>query len=336
MNSVIEPSKTQTVKPDSSADISHSRMLLEKMAHNWHLRSQVSQVKKKVAYESSSEMAFNPNREDFRLDLLPFKDHPDFLAAPSEIRQKVLSCGWIAYNEKTIDIESKVIAPACNHILYREVPGVDDETSQLIASDTLVDEAYHIQLVVHACNITREHRQLQHLKLPSFTLVRKMTQEKERYSEPWKKLLVQMATAIVSEVFVSDYLSLLAYDKEIQPLNQLTVYTHLRDEKAHHSIFLELAKCMYANLSLEQQMFFSQILPKPVRWFADAELDVWGAMLQQINFPNARTIIQDTATNADVDLLRIDYSDVIQLAKELGVLDSVAGADSFAQAGLCD
>ncbi len=321
-------------KTNTSVDISHSRILLEKLAYNWHTRAQVGQVRKKTESALSDEMSFDPMREDFRLDLLPFKEHPDFLSAPLELKKKALSCGWIAYNEKTIDIEARVIAPACNHIIYREIPGVEDSASQLIAADTLVDEAYHIQLVVNACNITRKHRQLQDLRLPSFALVKQMEREKSRHAEPWKKRLVQMATAIVSEVFVSDYLSLLAYDKEIQPLNRLTVYTHLRDEKAHHSIFLQLAKCIYANLSVEEQVFFAQVLPKPVRWFADVELEVWGMMLQQIDFPNAQKIIGDTAADTEVDLIRVDYSDVIKLAKELGVLDSAPGADSFAKAGL--
>ena len=334
MTTAVHLSEMQTVEPNSSADVSYSRILLKKMTHSWHRRAQVGQVKQKIENERSSEMAFDPNREDFCLDLLPFKNHPDFLAAPLAFRQKALSCGWIAYNEKTVDIEAKVIAPACNHIIYREIPGVDDGTSQLIASDTLVDEAYHIQLVVHACNITRTNRQLQHLRLPSSALVKQMELEKSYHPEPWKKMLVQMATSIVSEVFVSDYLSLLAHDKTIQPVNQLTVYTHLRDERAHHSIFLELAKCLHANLSPEQQIFFAKILPKPVHWFADAELEVWYSMLQQINFPNVKRIIQDTAAEKEVDLLRIDYSDVIKLAKELGVLDSAVGADSFTQAGL--
>ncbi|MEM9216216.1 MAG: diiron oxygenase [Cyanobacteria bacterium P01_F01_bin.150] len=338
MTTTLDFSHVQTAdhnhEHDPLHDISYSQRLLAKMSQNWHLRAQAAQIKKRVATESTPEMAFDPSRDDFRIDLLPFRNHPDFLAAPLELQRKALSCGWIAYNEKTVDIEAKVIAPACNHIIYREVPGVDDGTSQIIASDALVDEAYHIQLVVHACRITREHRQLEHLRLPNFTLVKQMEREKARYAEPWKKILVQMATAIVSEVFVSDYLSLLANDTVIQPLNRLTVHTHLRDERAHHSIFLQLAKCIYANLNLEQQVFFAQVLPKPVRWFADMELGVWDTMLKQIDFPNAHRMIQEIAQDQEASLLRIDYSAVIKLAKELGILDSAPGADSFAQAGI--
>ncbi len=334
MTTTIEKSKIQTVGQTKLTEISHCRALLEKMAHNWHRRAQSAQVRETVETESKPEMAFDIERDDFRIDLLPFKEHPGFLSAPLELRKKALSCGWIAYNEKTVDIEAKVISPACNHIIYKEVPGVQDGISQLIASSALVDEAYHIQLVVKACRLTRQYRQLEHLRLPSFTLVKSMEHEKSLYTEPWQKILIQMATAIVSEVFVSDYLSLLAHDTTIQPLNRLTVYTHLRDEKAHHSIFTGLAKCMYSCLAPEQQSFFAEVLPKPVRWFADVELEVWSAMLQQINFPHAQRIIQDCASVANVNLLRIDYSGITELARELGILDSERGAESFANAGL--
>ncbi|MEO0803449.1 MAG: diiron oxygenase [Cyanobacteria bacterium J06642_2] len=331
---VAENIKQSADTPQESSETSNCRRLLEKMAGNWHRRAQSARARENVARDSQPDMLFDPERDDFRVDLLPFKDHPDFLAAPRAVQKRILSCGWIAYNEKTIDIESKVIAPACNHIIDCEVPGVDDGTSQMIASETLVDEAYHVQLVISACRTTRQQRQLEHLRLPSFNLVKNMKQEQSLYSEPWQKILVQMATAIVSEVFVSDYLALLAFDKTVQPLNRLTVYTHFRDEKAHHSIFKGLATCMYERLTPEQQGFFAEVLPKPVRWFANVELEVWQAMLEQIGFSQTERMIRDCASQAEVNLLRIDYSDITSLADELGILDSERGVESFAKAGL--
>lgn len=334
MTLAINSLTNQMVAQEEFANISHCRVLLEKMTCSWHRRAQAAQVRQKVALESQPEMAFDAERDDFRTDLLPFRDHPNFLSAPLEMRKKILSYGWLAYNEKTVDIESRVIAPACNHILYKEVPGVEDSTSQLIASNTLVDEAYHIQLVVTACRLTRQCRQLEHLKLPSFNLVKNMESEKALHAEKWKKILVQVVTAIVSEVFVSDYLALLAHDTTIQPLNRLTVYTHFRDEKAHHTIFINLAKCIYAYLTPEQKSFFAELLPKPVRWFASMELGVWESMLQQINFPNAEHMMKDLLPSADVNLLRIDYSKIVLLAEELGILDSEQGAECFGRLGL--
>ncbi len=319
---------------DESNDISLCRKLLWKMTSNWPSRSQSACVRESIALEFKPEMAFDKDKDDFRADLLPFKAHPDFLCAPLEFQKKALSCGWLAYNDKTIDIESKVVSPACSHIIYKEVPGIEDSTSQLLASETLVDEAYHIQLVVKVCRLTRFHRQMEGLRATGFSLAKEMEREKAIHAEPWKKVLVQMAAAIVSEVFISDYLTLLAYDSEIQPLNRLTVHTHLKDEKAHHGIFIGLAKCMYAHLDSEQQEFFADMLPKPVRWFASLEFDVWILMLHQIGFPNADKIVQDCRSEASINLARIDYSGIISLAEELGVLDSQRGIDSFGKAEL--
>jgi hypothetical protein len=311
--------------------MSHSRTLLQKMGGNWHRRAQVKQKREE---QSNPECTFDETKDDFRIDLLPFKEHPDFLQAPLEIQKKILSCGWIAYNEKTIDIESKVIAPACNHIIYRSVPGVDDGISQQIASETLVDEAYHVLLVINACRITRERRGLQSLRLPEFNLVSNMHREQERFSEPWQKILIQVATAIVSEVFISDYLDLLSHDMTIQPFNRVTVATHQRDELAHSGIFKHLARCIYSELTQQQKEFFVDILPKPVSWFADVELAVWKAMLEQIGFSKTESVIADCAASNNVNLLRIDYTGVITLAEEMGILDSQQGVDSFGREGL--
>jgi hypothetical protein len=322
---------SSTPKTLSSYKVSHSRRLLERMAENWDKRAQVRQ---NSPDEPASELNFELSKDDFRLDLLPFKNHPLFLQSSIELQKQVLSCGWIAYSEKTIDIEAKIVTPACNYILYRDLPGVDDGISQQIVSETLVDEAYHILMVVNACNVTRQYRNLESLKLPSFDLVLKMHQEQEKCAEVWQKMLVQLAVAIVSEVFVSDYLDLLAMDNTIQPLNRLTVATHRQDEVSHNLIFAHLAKCLYHHLTAEQQTFFVDVLPKPVYWFASQELRVWQSMLDQIQFSNAAEMLADCAAQAQSDLTRVDYSDLIKLSNELGILDSQQGIDSFSRAGL--
>ncbi|WP_427158970.1 diiron oxygenase [Aliinostoc sp. HNIBRCY26] len=327
-----QPTKNiKNTRKSHHQEISYSRNLLQKMGGNWHQRAQ---VKTKIDQQSHPELIFDATKDDFRIDLLPFKSHPDFLAAPLEIQKKILSAGWIAYNEKTIDIESKVITPACNHIIYRNIPGVDDGISQEIASETLVDEAYHVLLVINACRMTRENRGLQSLRLPEFNLVRNMQIEQDCYAETWQKTLVQVATAIVSEVFISDYLDLLANDTTIQPFNRVTVATHKRDELAHAGIFKHLAKCIYSELNQQQKEFFIEVLPKPVLWFANVELRVWQAILEQIGFAKTESVIADCAATNEVNLLRIDYTELIDLAQEMGILESQRGIDSFSKAGL--
>jgi P-aminobenzoate N-oxygenase AurF len=322
-----QTSREQNGAPLPQAE-SQARALLQRLANSWGRRARVKQP------ELDSEMLFDASRDDFIPDLLPFRDHPAFLAAPDGMRQQILSCGWLAYNEKTVDIESKIVAPACNHIIYGDVPGLQDGVSKQIAGQTLVDEAYHELLVLNACQVTRDRRGLRAVTLPESQLIVKMRHAQAQCSVQWQKGLVQLATAIVSEVFISDYLKVLSTEMAIQPFNRLTVDAHRRDELAHGSIFKGLARCLYGSLNQHEREFFIEVLPKPVHWFANIELDVWEAMLQQIGFRATDTVIRDCRSANEENLARIDYSDLIALAEELGLLEGQRGVDSFAREGL--
>jgi hypothetical protein len=139
---------------------SQARALLQRLANNWGRRARVKQP------ELEGETLFDDSKDDFIPDLLPFQDHPAFLAAPDSMQKQILSCGWLAYNEKTVDIEAKIVAPACHHIIAGDVPGLQDGVSKQIAGQTLVDEAYHELLVLKACQVTRERRGLGAVTLP--------------------------------------------------------------------------------------------------------------------------------------------------------------------------
>jgi hypothetical protein len=326
----LTPSQThseQNGAPLPQAE-SQARALLQRLANSWGRRARVKQP------ELDSETLFDESKDDFIPDLLPFRDHPAFLAAPDGMRQQILSCGWLAYNEKTVDIESKIIAPACTHIIYGKLPGLQDGVSKQIAGQTLVDEAYHELLVLKACQVTRDRRGLGAMTLPESHLIVRMRGAQAECSAQWQKILVHLATAIVSEVFISDYLKVLSAEMTIQPFNRLTVDAHRRDELAHGSIFKGLAKCLYGSLNQHEREFFIEVLPKPVHWFANIELDVWQAMLQQIGFRATDTMIRDCRSANEENLARIDYSDLIALAEELGLLEGQRGVDSFAREGL--
>jgi hypothetical protein len=303
------------------------RDLLHRFATSWPRRAQVKQ-------EDLEASLLDDAKDDFIPSLLPFQNHELFETAPSAMRSKILSCGWLAYNEKTVDIEAKIINPACLHVVYGEVPGLRDGASREIASQTLVDEAYHILLVGKANEVTRRHRGLGSLAIPRCNLVRQMRVCQAMHREDWQRMLIQLATAIVSEVFISDYLRLLSQESSIPSFNRMTVWTHRRDELAHAPIFRTMTKLMYGELNRRERAFFISVLPKPVRWFADAELDVWLAMLEQIGFAGAAMMIDDCRSAQPSDLSALDYSGVISLAGELGMLDTQLGIDSFSAEGL--
>lgn len=301
--------------------------VLKMMANSWSNRAQVRQL------NIYGDMTFDENAYDFLIDLLPFKDHPIFVRAPEEIRRKILSCGWIIYNQKTLSIETEILNPACATIISERVPGVADGSIKEVISETMIDESYHVLLVLNAIRVTSQRRSL-YLNVPKYNLVKNMNELQSKYACSWQKKLILLATAIVSELFISDYLKLLSESDEIQAVNQFSVKVHREDELAHCNIFKHLTNCMYANLSLKQRNFFSEILPKPVKWFLDQELDVWQSVLKQIDFKDAGKMIRDCKRDYQKLPDYINYSNLVLLADELGITQNPAGLASFYQEGL--
>jgi alpha-N-dichloroacetyl-p-aminophenylserinol N-oxygenase len=305
---------------------SHTRRMIDLLARNWPRRAQVK--------KAELEPLFVPGQEDFLESLLPFRDMPQYRSCSPELRSRVLSCGWLMYNAKTTQIENEIVNPICLDIIAGQLPGLNDEGSQLAVSETMVDEVYHIHLVERSSRLTRRHRGLEHLAIPQFNLVRHMRRRQDEFSEPWQKRIVQFATAAVSEIFISDYLHLLSEAEEIQPFNRETVAAHRHDEMVHGTLFRSLTGLFTAELTPTELALFAEILPEPVTWFADRELDIWLALLEQIEFPQAAEMIRETRAVGAVDLTALDYAGVVSLARELGMLETAVGREAFLRRGL--
>ncbi|HLB43675.1 MAG TPA: diiron oxygenase [Gammaproteobacteria bacterium] len=307
-------------------NVAQATIILNKLSRSWKNRAQVRR-------SMGENILFNENAEDFLVDLLPFKDHPIFCNASEDMKRKILSCGWIIYNQKTITIETDIINPTCTNILSGIIPGATNPVSKQIICETMVDESYHVLLVTNAIALTGQKRDI-FLKLTLFNLVKNMKKYQEKRSSGWERILVQLATAIVSEIFISDYLKLLSENEKIQLINRFTTKAHRDDELAHSNIFKNLTKCIYANLNRKEKEFFAEFLAKPVRWFADRELDVWQIALEQIGFKNAHNMILDCKNFNSKCLMHIDYSVLVSLADELGITNMPKGQDSFYKEGL--
>lgn len=311
---------------DGREEQSHTRMMIGLLAKNWARRAQVK--------KAELEPLFEPGREDFLESLLPFRDTRQYRSCSPELRSRVLSCGWLMYNAKTTQIENEIVNPLCLDIISGHLPGLTDENSQLAVGETMVDEVYHIHLVERSSRLTRRHRGLEHLVIPEFNLVQHMRRRQDEFSEPWQKRMVQFATAAVSEIFISDYLHLLSEAEDIQPFNRMTVAAHRHDEMVHGPLFRSLTELFTAELTPAELALFVDVLPDPVTWFADRELDVWLAMLTQIEFPGAEEMIIQTRAEGLVDLTALDHSGVVSMAHELGMIETEAGREAFLRRGL--
>lgn len=294
-----------------------SMQLLQRLAEGWNKRA-------RVCSDVDLEIAFDLEKDDFLEELLPFHAHPYFQSASPEMRSKVLSSGWIAYNAKTIAIETDIVNPVCLSLLADEFNGVTDFLTKRLITETLVDESYHIHLCLYGNETTKQQRKLQ-ITTPFFEFINKMRRLQADYPENWKKKTIQLVTSIVTEIYITDYLALVskAATHPIQPLNTLIVKTHRSDELVHGKIFDHLAKTIFHSLNKKEQQFFAEILPQPLTWLADAEFDLWLHILNQISFPNAEKMINDCRHQPILQEANEGVPDLLVLADELGIVLSV-------------
>lgn len=306
----VKDNSTQTQSTDSLSE-SATQKMLKKVAENWDRRAQ---VRKGSPHDSRF---FNLDKPDFPTKLLPFANHPDFDKLTEKQVSTLLSYGWLAYCEKTLDIENHIVTPTCIDIVESKFIGLNDDVSKQLAAETMVDESYHVLLTINACTVTKSFRNIS-INFPPCILLTRLNTFLEQCTEAWQKDIVKFVTCCVSEIFISDYLLLLSSANEIQPLHRQVVDAHRKDELAHRRVFLEIAKLMYRSLSKPQQIYFSSVLVKPVQWFSETDFDTWYVIFENLNLGHMSYLLQESADKIN-DLDTIDYTGIIALASDLGI-----------------
>jgi P-aminobenzoate N-oxygenase AurF. len=80
--------------------------VIGRLVGNWHRRATVKRD------EPDLDDLFEPDRPDYPERILPFHDHPTYLALAPEKRSELLTWAWIAYNRHTVTAEQEVANPA--------------------------------------------------------------------------------------------------------------------------------------------------------------------------------------------------------------------------------
>ncbi|MBA3662281.1 MAG: diiron oxygenase [Gammaproteobacteria bacterium] len=297
-------------------DSNHS-LLLKKLTASWSKRAQVKKEELLPFWEEK--------HEDFISALLPFSHSAHYQALSPSVKSKILTCGWLLYNFKTIQIESKIVMGSCLDIIKEGSSVTDNEAILLLATETLTDEAYHIYLIIKANQFTEQKRGFK-INPPLFNLILEKNKLQNNATESWQKILINLVFAIVSEVYIGDYLDVLSHSNQIQPFNQMVTMLHRKDELAHRKIFKEIAKNIFNKLNLKQKNYFSKIFPLPLKWFFDREMEAWESALLQIKCKDFKKLIFDAKSMLEPAR---DYTQIISLAEEIGILESQVGKDAF-------
>ncbi|MEU9627874.1 diiron oxygenase [Streptomyces luteogriseus] len=294
--------------------------VLRRLADTWPrratIRTDLDQISEPEAYDESLP--------DYPVRLLPFAEHPLFLAASPEQRRQVITMAWLVYNERVITAEEYVANPTFAMIMHGVFPGADGVHLKRAVQQTHVDEVWHTYMHMIAMQRTREVRELtSEPRYPHTVTYRRLLEAEAEAPERWERDLLKLVWTTVSEISVNAYLELLSRDETVQPLHALVPRLHARDEAAHSSVMVEVAKALYVHLNKEQRKAFIAALPKALHAFVAEDYHVWPGVLRHAGIERADEIIADCRAQAGKDLLVRDFSGVRRIIREMEFEDLV-------------
>jgi alpha-N-dichloroacetyl-p-aminophenylserinol N-oxygenase len=293
--------------------------IIRRLAGNWRRRATVKRD------EPDLDALFDPDRPDYPERIVPFRDHPTWHRLPDELRSRLLSWAWIAYNRHTVLAEQRVANPAFALVMEGEFPGLGGQDMEIALAQAMVDEQYHSLMHISASALTRRKRghEFDDRVLPESHTARTHQRLRAQCAERWQRSLTTLAFATVSEISINAYLDLLADDREIQVVNSTTAKLHNRDEHCHASISDEMAKLVYDVLDAEKRRFFLHMLVAGLDAFVATDYAAWSAILQTENVFGADRMVADVRADKSSSRLVRDYTGLHSLMSEMDVLSDI-------------
>jgi hypothetical protein len=294
--------------------------VLHRLAGSWPRRATVRTDMDRLAEPEE----YDRGTPDYPARLLPFAEHPTFLAASPEQRRHVLTLAWLVYNERVIAAEEYVANPTFAMIMHGVFPGADHFALRQAVQQTHVDEVWHTYMHMIAMQRTREVRAVgAEPDYPPTVTYRRLVEAERQASEQWERDLLKLVWTTVSEVSINAYLELLSRDTTIQPLHALVPRLHARDESAHSSVMIEVVKALYPHLNVAQRQAFAQAIPQALNAFTAQDFTVWPVILRHAGIPDADEIVQDCRREEGNDLLVRDFSGIRRVVRELEIEDQI-------------
>ncbi|GAA0397158.1 4-aminobenzoate N-oxygenase [Streptomyces luteireticuli] len=261
---------------------------------------------------------------DYPLEIVPFAEHPLFLAAEPHQRQRVLTGMWIGYNERVIATEQLIAEPAFDLVMHGVFPGSDDPLIRKSVQQAVVDESFHTYMHMLAIDRTRELRKIsERPPQPELVTYRRLRRVLADMPEKWERDIAVLVWGAVAETCINALLALLARDTTIQPMHALITTLHLRDETAHGSIVIEVVRELYARMNEEQRRALVRCLPIALEAFAEQDLSALLLELNAAGVRGAEEIVGDLRATAGGKRLVRDFSGARKMVEQLGLDDAV-------------
>ncbi len=294
--------------------------VLRRIADSWPRRATIRTDLDRI----SEPETYDESLPDYPVRLLPFAEHPLFLAAEPEQRQRVITMAWLVYNERVITAEEYVANPTFAMIMHGAFPGAEGVELKRAVQQTHVDEVWHTYMHMIAMQRTRDVRALpSEPAYPHTVTYRRLLEAEAAAAEQWERDLLKLVWTTVSEISVNAYLELLSRDETVQPLHALVPRLHARDESAHSSVMVEVAKSLFTRLNAEARRAFVRMLPQALYAFVAQDFDVWPGILRHAGIERAEEIVADCRAMSGNGLLVRDFSGIRRIVREMELEERV-------------
>ncbi|MFG1665336.1 diiron oxygenase [Streptomyces sp. Y7] len=305
--------------PEHDPNDAVENAVLSRLAGNWDRRATVRRR------EETLDDLFEPDRPDFPVALLPFRNHPTYLGLDDEVKAKILAWGWVAFNKNVMDIEQYVVNPGFSLIAKGAFDTGLGDSMTIAVTQAMVDEQYHTLMHLNASAVTRRQRgwRMPESALPLGHKSRRHAHRLASAETAEQEALVSLAFTTVAEISINAHLDLIAEDHEIQPVNRMTAVLHNRDEYCHASIANTVVQEAWKRLTTEQRDYFLTALADGMEAFSAHDFTTWARVLDVLGVEGGGAMLRDIRNASGTGRLLQDFSGLRQLCEELDVLGSV-------------
>jgi hypothetical protein len=304
-------------RPDSEP-----KAILERLSSSWLTRAAV----RNTQYVEDPEPAFDPQLYDFPPALLPFRAHPAYLMLDEPVQRRVQALAWISWNRRVVDTEEMVVCKALAALLNGQTDLSLKGPARVTIRQTLLDEYFHSHIHEVAARITARERQLapaliDRLSRPGYSH-RSYRATAARMTESWEKDVALLTWAVVGELSIYEFLTLVSDDPMIQPGSRALLRLHERDEAAHATVVAHALGEHFHELGEPQRACFVRCLPLAMHSLSQQDWSVWCDVLELAGVANARDIVADVEHDRGVPdqlpLLR-GYQRVTSFCEDVGI-----------------
>ncbi|QPG88082.1 diiron oxygenase [Rhodococcus qingshengii] len=322
----MRPGVSPPSLPEYDASDPVESAIVRRLASNWARRATVKKA------EPELDDLFDSSLSDYPEALLPFAEHPIYLALSPEQKQRLQAWAWIAFNKNVMDIEKYVVNPGFDVLAEDRLNVGLGDWAAVAVNQAMVDEQYHTLMHFNASSATRRGRGwgLPAKALPDVLTVRSRAQALDAAGDPRKIALTQLAFMTVAEVSITAYLDLISDDPGVQSINRATIRLHARDEYCHASIAGELAVLVWDSLGGGDRSYLLEGFEDAMRAFSGTDFGAWRAIMEIEAIPGGRKMLDDVALEPHNELFVQDYSGITSLLQKLQVTPEVTiAADKY-------